>query len=171
MVADVLGEFEQQGERQLRDGLRPVSRHIGHGDAARAGGFASVGAMCSANAPHWKPALPLAEIADECLTEAAKLREALTPTLRRGLLATTMAEITEDGLRDYERVFGHRISASSLYRLVERTARRDSGLDSYDRLELYLPDRLTRRQAALYQQSVNELEAVLRLIPMNAFGR
>ena len=37
-MADVVGELEKQGEGHLRDGLRPVGGHIGHRDAAGAGG-------------------------------------------------------------------------------------------------------------------------------------
>ena len=38
VMAGVVGEFEEQGEGHLRDGFRPVGRHIGHRDAAGAGG-------------------------------------------------------------------------------------------------------------------------------------
>ena len=128
-------------------GALPEDLHLALQSTARTGGFDSIRTMFSANAPHWQPAIPLAEISDECLNAAAKLREALLPTLRRGMLATTQAEVTKDGINDFERVFGHRISSSSLYRLVARTARRDSGLNSYERLELYLPERPQRRQS------------------------
>jgi len=96
----------------------------------------------------WKPALPLAEIADACLDDARKLRAALLPSLQR-MDATTLlpADRVRLGLEDYRRAFGHEISERHWQRLLTRTLRRDGGAEDWNRLEIYLPDRLKQKSA------------------------
>jgi hypothetical protein len=116
--------------------------------AARAGGFNTVGELIRARMGAWSPAVPLSECEDECLSEAAKLRQALLPSLRRFKLAATMADLVNEGLDEFETVFGHRISSRYFYALISRTVERDGGQGNYERLELYLPARPARRPAA-----------------------
>lgn len=89
----------------------------------------------------WQPKLSLAEIADDCLAQAAKLREALLPALQRHDSNLLTGEDRERlGLADYHRVFGYAINARHFRRLIARTLQRDCGAEDFNRLELYLPD-------------------------------
>lgn len=89
----------------------------------------------------WQPKLALAEIADDCLAEATKLRTALLPALQRHASPLlTGTDRTRLGLADYRRAFGHAVNERHWRRLIARTLQRDCGADDFNRLELYLPD-------------------------------
>ena len=51
------------------------------------------------------------------------------------------------GVEDYRRVFGNRITARYWRELFMRTLRRDNGAEEWNRLEIYLPDRLKQKAA------------------------
>lgn len=116
--------------------------------AASASGFSSVGEQIRSGLGAWKPSIPLEDCSDECLSDAGKLREALLPSLGRVHLASTMADLVESGLDDFQCVFGRRPSARHFYTLMHRTVQRDGGRGDWMRLELYLPERPARRKAA-----------------------
>lgn len=89
----------------------------------------------------WQPKLALSEVADDCLAECRKLREALEATLLRDESPLLSGEDrTRLGLADYQRVFGHSVTERHWRRLLERTLQRDCGAEEFNRLELYLPE-------------------------------
>ena len=89
----------------------------------------------------WQPKSPLAEIADDCLAAASKLRAALLPALQRHDSPLLSGDERERlGLADYQRTFGHAINARHWRRLIARTLQRAGSDEDFNRLELYLPD-------------------------------
>ena len=90
----------------------------------------------------WQPEIPLAQISDSCLADARKLRAALLPALQRmGAAPLAPADHVRLGLADYQRAFGHGITERHWRRLMDRTLRRDSGAQIFERLEIYLPEK------------------------------
>ncbi len=57
------------------------------------------------------------------------------------------AELEARGVEDYRRVFGSRITPRYWRELFMRTVRRDNGFEEWNRLEIYLPDRLKQKDA------------------------
>jgi hypothetical protein len=110
-------------------------------------GFATVGAWYRDGLKGWRPEVPLAEISDECLSAAAKLKEALLPSLRNPFVLTA-SDFEREGLRDYATVFGHRISGRHFRELIRRTVERDGGAENWEMLELYLPKKPARKPKA-----------------------
>lgn len=99
----------------------------------------------------WQPDIPLAELADASIAEAHKLRDALLPALqRKDDLRFSDAEHVRLGLEEYRRAFGHAVSERHWHRLFDRTLRRDAGAEDWQRLEIYLPDRLACKSASAY---------------------
>jgi len=116
-------------------------------DLARASGM-SVADYLDGFAKPWTPALPIAQIDEDCIRDAKKLRTALLPALQRheSKFLTTPDHVRL-GLEDYKRAFGHDISARHWRRLFERTLWRDGGQEDFQRLENYLPERLKSKPA------------------------
>src|SRR5208282_2662487 len=96
----------------------------------------------------WQPHIPLDKIHDADIQHATKLREALKPWLIQqhdpGLYG---AELETRAGEDYRRVFGNRITTRYWRELFTRTLRRDNGAEEWNRLEIYLPDRLKQKAA------------------------
>jgi hypothetical protein len=94
----------------------------------------------------WQPAIPLSRISDTDIQAATKLRDALHPWLASqhdsGL---SCAEIKRRGVADYQRFFGHAITTRYWHELFTRTVRRDNGAEEWQRLEIYLADRLRQK--------------------------
>jgi hypothetical protein len=132
---------------------------------ATAGGFASVGEMFRTKLKAWTSPVPLSEVSDECADEAAKLRAALGPSLGKKFVVS-QADYERDGVADYEKVFGHKISTRHFRQLISRTIARDGGREDWSRLELYLPKKPARKPAAtepeatfpFLAQAINERE-------------
>lgn len=104
-------------------------------------GYRDVEALLAAPCKAWKPALPLAETAEQYVEKAAKLRRALAgPLARRNDLSLRESEYRAMGLRDYQSAFGHSISEKQWCRLLERTVDRDAGAENWERLEIYLAE-------------------------------
>lgn len=115
---------------------------------AHAKGFNSVGEMIRAGEKAWQPAVALADT-DPVWSEARKLREALRPSLQRGpQFVLSQASFERDGVADFEKVFGHKISTRHFRKLIVRTRNRDGGRENWEALTIYLPDRLKRQPAA-----------------------
>ena len=96
----------------------------------------------------WQPPLSTKEVHPKYFDKADKLRRALRPTLNRwDDRRTTGAEKERLGLDEYERVFGHAVTAQHWRKLVKRTRERDRGFKDWDRIEIYLDDRLARAPA------------------------
>jgi len=98
--------------------------------------------------PRSRPPVPLAEIADECLADARRLRDALLPALQReNSSGFDRTERVRLGLEDYRRVFGYTVSARHWCRLFARALQDDCGAEDFQRLELYLPKNPRRKSA------------------------
>ncbi|MGD0746101.1 MAG: hypothetical protein ABSA45_13190, partial [Verrucomicrobiota bacterium] len=94
----------------------------------------------------WQPPIPLDKIHDDCIEYATKLREALKPWLiQQHDPHLSTAELESRGVEDYRRVFGNRITTRYWRELFTRTLRHDNGAEEWNRLELYLPDRLKQK--------------------------
>jgi len=96
----------------------------------------------------WQPALSLDKICDADIQAATKLRATLTPWLiQQHALNLSAAETESRGVVDYQRIFGNRITPRYWRELFMRTLRRDNGAEDWNRLEIYLPDRLKQKDA------------------------
>jgi len=108
----------------------------------------TIDALLSTTCVAWQPALSMDQISSDDLQTATKLRAALTPWLiGQHNLSLSAAEIEIRGIEDYCRAFGNRITARYWRKLYMRTLRRDNGAEEWNRLEVYLPDRLKRKDA------------------------
>lgn len=97
----------------------------------------------------WQPPLALSEVSADCLALVTKLRAALMPALQRmGSPVLTPADETRLGLADYQRAFGHEITERHWRRLMDRTLKRDGGVENFERLEIYLPEKPVRKDSA-----------------------
>ena len=80
-------------------------------------------------------------------TGPEKLRAALLPWLILQHDATlSSAEMETAGADDYGRIFGNRISCRYWRELYARTIQRDNNFEEWNRLEIYLPDRLKQKE-------------------------
>jgi len=117
--------------------------------AARAaqGGWRSPDHLLTTPAPRWQPALPLAECAEHAVAKAMKLRTALAGALaRRNDLPGP--DLVALALADYQKAFGHGITARHGWNLLERTLARAGAAEAFSRLELYLDERPARKAEA-----------------------
>lgn len=115
----------------------------------------------------WQPKFPLSQVADACLQDAMKLREAVLPSLqRRKSKVLEPGDRARLGLADYERVFGYAITARHWQRLIDRTIWRNRDAEDFERLELYLPENPKQKTnaARLLPQEAEfaELRATIR---------
>ncbi len=99
----------------------------------------------------WRPTIDgkpvtLAELAEHCIVEAAKLERALAPTLKRIAIMPPLpaAEIEASGLAEYKAEFGHAVSSAHWHRLKNRTVERAGWRGEYP-LEIFLPAKLAKR--------------------------
>jgi hypothetical protein len=108
----------------------------------------TIEALLSMPRQQWQPPIPLDKISDANIQVATKLRDALKPWLiQQHDPNLSTAELEIRGIEDYQRVFGNRITARYWRELFARTLRRDNGVEEWNRLEIYLPNRLTRKDA------------------------
>src|ERR1019366_4585421 len=93
-------------------------------------------------------AIPLDKVSDANVQVATKLRDALKPFLveQRGVNLSA-EEWKQRGVDNYQRIFGNRITLRYWDELLTRTQRRDKGAECWQRLEIYLPDRLKQKDA------------------------
>jgi len=97
----------------------------------------------------WQPPVPLNEIAPHSLAKAEKLRRALAPVLARANDPELSAgELEAFGIEQYAIVFGFAVSARYWREIFKRILSRDAGAGQFDRLELYLDERLARKERA-----------------------
>ena len=94
----------------------------------------------------WQPEIPLREIAEKHIQKAHQLKRALLPILEDLSDIDSLASVEDEGLRLYAKTFGHKISPRHWSRLVMRTFNRDRGNNGFQRLELYLDDKLSLRR-------------------------
>ena len=97
----------------------------------------------------WQPKIPVAELAAVCLEKAARRRAALVPMLRAAAPHTSIAALTCRARRAFLQLYPEeRQDERTVRRWLERARRRDRGRGEWERLELYLDERLTRRGLA-----------------------
>jgi hypothetical protein len=166
-IAAVLGIRRQTVAGQLRD-IAPAAVRIVHGNQAAAWtvdqlplplrerlaasatqqNCRTIEAVLSMPRQQWQPAIALDKLDDDVIKSATKLRDALRPFLVRQHDSNQAAsEMEAQGVDEYCRVFGNRITARYWRELFMRTVRRDNGFEEWNRLEIYLPDRLKRKDA------------------------
>jgi len=131
------------GLPDLPAALRSRLEHL-----ARSRGYPTAGEMFAGGFKAWQPPIPLAEISCESLTEADKVKRALLPSLRRRFV-TSQGEFERDGVADYEKIFGRKISTRHFRGLIKRTVERDGGLENWERLALYLPAKPKRKRESI----------------------
>jgi hypothetical protein len=90
----------------------------------------------------WEPRIPLNQVKPDDLAKAVKLRTALETSLQQKDAAMTASEREQAGLADYQKTFGHAITARHWRRLFHRTINRDRRQNNWLRVELYLDDNI-----------------------------
>jgi hypothetical protein len=113
----------------------------------------------------WQPVIALDKVHDEDIQTATKLRDALRPWLIQQHDPGLSAEkIEAQGIEDYRRVFGNIITARYWRHLFMRTLLRDNGVEDWNRLEIYLPDRLKKKgmPAGVVSESIAEIFGELK---------
>jgi hypothetical protein len=114
-------------------------------------------ALCTAA---WQPKIPVAELTAACLEKAVRRREALAPALRAAEPDTSLAALTCRAHRAFLQLCPEQRPAErSVRRWLERARRRDRGRGEWQRLELYLDERLIRRGSAEPTRSADPLKA------------
>lgn len=117
-------------------------------------GCGSIERLMQVGPEPWQPAfgsapVKLSDLADHCIQTAQDIRRAIREPLRSyrdGKLAR--ADFEAVGRRDYQAVTGKSISAPAFRRIVDRIAARIRLPEDIDRLEVYLPAKLARKQAS-----------------------
>ena len=108
----------------------------------------TIEALISMPRQQWQPAIPLDKISEADIQTATKLRAALKPWLiQQHDPNLSTAELEGRGVDDYFRIFGSRITARYWREIFMRTIRRDNGAEEWQRLEIYLPERLKQKTA------------------------
>jgi hypothetical protein len=87
----------------------------------------------------WQPPIPISDVSERFRDDASKWREALLPLLQRQHDAAP-GELLRLGLLECKRVFGREVSESTWRRHFDTAVRRDSGLDQWAVLDIYLAD-------------------------------
>jgi hypothetical protein len=129
---------------------------------ARKGAYRDVEALLASPPDRWPPTdfPPLKDVPAEHLTQAARLRDALAGFLdRKANDPASVEELARDGVREYQRVFGHAITTRHWRYLFERTRTRDAGEGEFGRLDLYLSDRVPRVRPNLTAQAAGSQPA------------
>jgi len=134
----------------LRTRLNDEARRLNYRDAK---------AMLDLPPKLWEPSMPIDKIRDEDIAAANKLRQALKPWLiQMHNLTLSSADLEAQGVADYVRAFGHRITGRYWRELFTRTLKRDGGAENWDRLEIYLPDKVRAKDepAQMVSEALNE---------------
>jgi hypothetical protein len=166
-IAVVLGKTPQAVRRQLRD-IQPATLRIVAGnetaawtveqlptplrerlaDEATRQRCRTIETLLTMSRQQWQPAIPLGKISDADIQIATKLREALkTWLIQQHDPNLSTAELEGRGVEDYRRIFGNQITTRYWRELFKRTLQRDNGAEEWNRLEIYLPDRLKQKNA------------------------
>jgi hypothetical protein len=117
-------------------------------EEARRHSYRDAAALLAEPPKQWQPPLPLDKIADAHIEGARKLREALRPWLvQQHDTSLATKDLETRGVADYARVFGHRITGRYWRELLARTLRRDNGAEDLNRLEIFLPERPSAKDA------------------------
>ena len=110
--------------------------------------YRTIEALLGTQPRQWQPAIPIENICEADIQKAAKLRDALKPFLiEQHDPKMSAAEFEIRGVENYRRFVGSVITPRYWRELIDRTARRDAGACDWDRVAIYLPDRLHRKDA------------------------
>jgi hypothetical protein len=172
-LAAALGISKQAVHKALKD--TPATVRLVDGNAANAwplaalpaewqaqlaalcerGGWRSVHHLLTQPSQGWEPPLPLRDCAPAAVEKAIQLRTALAGALarRNDLPGPELAAL---GLADYQKTFGHVITARHWWNLLHRTLERAGTDEDFQRLELYLDERPPRKVEA---EPVPEVQA------------
>ena len=105
----------------------------------------------------WVSPLPWDRIPKHEQDKAVRLQKALGRALAlRGDPATVAGQAERAGLEDYQTEFGYSISARHWRRLLARTTERDGGEENWQRLEIFIDDRVFAARAAKREVSRND---------------
>jgi hypothetical protein len=125
----------------------PDSLRLRLEEAARQRRYRDIESMLS-DPPKREPELPLSQIHPDDIDFAEKLRKALRPWLARGHDLELSSEDRESqGVTDYARVFGNKISGRYWRELCMRALQRDGGAENWSRIEIYLPKCLKQKES------------------------
>ncbi len=110
-------------------------------DIAGRKGYAGIEALLADPSPIWQPAIPFSEIDPKQVSETELRRDILAPILRhRGTLAES--SLIRRAASAWK---GRPLSDSSIRRLIRSAFARDAGREEWERVELYLPERLAAK--------------------------
>ena len=127
-------------------------------------GFRNAEHMLNEGRNPWQPQIDgkpvaLRDIAEKHIQKAHLLKRALLPTMENLSDLDSISSVEESGLRRYKEIFGHAVSSRHWRRMVQRTFDRDRGHDDFQRLEIYLDDKISRRQEQPVQNSQSMQDA------------
>ena len=116
----------------------------------------------------WSPAVPLRDVAEDELNDAAKLRDVLTPFLRD----QSRPAADRDALiaARYGDASGHVITADYARKLYQRTLDRDAGVGDYGRLEIYLSESPRQKAAPQWTPDTSNLADMLPALESRLAG-
>ncbi|MEO5804100.1 MAG: hypothetical protein ABIR24_11285, partial [Verrucomicrobiota bacterium] len=100
-------------------------------------GFRSVYDLLNAVPAVWPCPLPISAVQSTFVDRAYKLRDALTLPLQRQHLISS-GELTQLGLKEFQKAFGYSIGGKQWRRLFDRTVSRDGGCENFLRVEIFL---------------------------------
>ena len=153
-IAASLGK-DRKTIRQALAGFPPIATGLRGGNEAQLWGMPDMApglraAFTKAPTVAWQSPFPLADVHPRCVEQAAKLRAAFEQTFAARWRDKSLSSelLAEQGVEDYRGVFGHVICAGHWQRLLSRITARDSGAENFDRLEIYLPERIYGKPAA-----------------------
>ena len=94
----------------------------------------------------WEPQVAISELHEDCIEFAQSLKKCFKdPLLLHAKRKISLAETIRRSREVYKGVFGDQKSAKTIERWIRRVLERDRGYHDFDRLVLYLPERLKRK--------------------------
>jgi hypothetical protein len=87
---------------------------------------------------HWRPELPLSEVAPDAIQKAEKLRRVLAVALNQSELSGS--ERDARAVEEFKKVFGYSVTDRYIRKLVKRTKDRAGDASDWTPLEFYLDD-------------------------------
>jgi hypothetical protein len=149
-VQRALDSFEEDGRQFVRGNEAsawkfsslPESMRGKLDRRAKLSGFRNGEHLLSSPSPRFESSMPVNQLSGPVQERAHKLRQALARPLIGEADGLRGAALDEIGRREYQRVFGFEISSRHWRGLLNRTIARDAGEGQWDRLDLYLDERL-----------------------------
>jgi hypothetical protein len=146
VAPDTIGQVQGQKARFYSVARLPERLRERLAEVARERGYPDVEHLLDDPQRPWEPRVPYELCSSHYQMKARLLRDALaTPLERRNDPSLSRAELLALGLADYKAVCGHPISERHWFDLFYRTLERAGDSQDFSRLDLYLPERPTRR--------------------------